>query len=146
MSKVIDTSDLGSLSDEDLQFLAARDNEEAASILDERGASLNLQKGTPLDQRANTGDANTAGETIEQLEARLARMKSEQAADAGDAGDDDEDDEGLGPDDYADATNDQLRSEIISRNEGRDEADKLSLDGKKADLIATLEADDAEED
>lgn len=37
----------------------------------------------------------------------------------------------------------QLKAEIVSRNEGRDEADQLSTDGKKADLIATLEADDA---
>ena len=37
----------------------------------------------------------------------------------------------------------ELRAEIDRRNEGRDEADQLSTDGKKADLIATLEADDA---
>lgn len=35
-----------------------------------------------------------------------------------------------------------LRAEIDRRNEGRDEADRLSTEGKKADLVATLEADD----
>lgn len=36
-----------------------------------------------------------------------------------------------------------LRAEIDRRNDGRDEADLLSTDGKKADLVAALEADDA---
>lgn len=36
-----------------------------------------------------------------------------------------------------------LKAEIESRNEGREEADMLSLEGKKADLVATLDADDA---
>ena len=35
-----------------------------------------------------------------------------------------------------------LRAEIAKRNEGRDEAELLSDEGNKADLIATLEADD----
>ena len=35
-----------------------------------------------------------------------------------------------------------LRAEIERRNEGRDEADRLPDDGRKADLIAALEADD----
>lgn len=38
---------------------------------------------------------------------------------------------------------DDLKAEIDSRNEGRDEADRIVPDGaKKADLIASLEADD----
>jgi hypothetical protein len=36
-----------------------------------------------------------------------------------------------------------LKGEIDSRNEGREEADLLSTEGRKADLVATLEADDA---
>jgi len=44
---------------------------------------------------------------------------------------------------YSAWTNDELRGEIAGRNEGRADEDKLSLEGKKADLIATLEADDA---
>lgn len=36
----------------------------------------------------------------------------------------------------------ELRAEIERRNEGRDEADLLPSDGKKADLAAALQADD----
>jgi len=35
-----------------------------------------------------------------------------------------------------------LHAEIDRRNEGRDEADLIPGDGKKADLVAALEADD----
>lgn len=35
-----------------------------------------------------------------------------------------------------------LQAEIDRRNEGREEADLIPSDGKKADLIAALEADD----
>ena len=38
---------------------------------------------------------------------------------------------------------DELKAEIDRRNEGREEADLISSDGKKADLIAALEADDS---
>ncbi|HET8627740.1 MAG TPA: SAP domain-containing protein [Thermomicrobiales bacterium] len=43
---------------------------------------------------------------------------------------------------YADMKVADLRAEIERRNEGRDEADRLPDDGRKADLIAVLEADD----
>lgn len=36
----------------------------------------------------------------------------------------------------------ELRAEIDKRNEGREDADLLSTEGNKADLIAALEADD----
>lgn len=36
-----------------------------------------------------------------------------------------------------------LKAEIDRRNEGRDETDLLSVEGNKADLVATLDADDA---
>ncbi|MET7867977.1 SAP domain-containing protein [Micromonospora taraxaci] len=36
----------------------------------------------------------------------------------------------------------KLKAEIDRRNEGRDEADRVSSEGKKADLVAALEADD----
>jgi hypothetical protein len=36
-----------------------------------------------------------------------------------------------------------LKAEIESRNEGRDEDDLLSVEGRKDDLVASLEADDA---
>ena len=48
-----------------------------------------------------------------------------------------------GPVPYADQKNDDLRDEITRRNEGRDDDALLSLEGNKADLVATLEADDA---
>jgi len=35
-----------------------------------------------------------------------------------------------------------LKAEVGRRNDGRDEAVQLSADGKKADLVAQLEADD----
>jgi hypothetical protein len=39
-----------------------------------------------------------------------------------------------------------LKTEIERRNDGREEADLLSVEGKKADLVATLDADDAASD
>ncbi len=53
---------------------------------------------------------------------------------------DSEPDDGEG--DYSALKVGELRAEIDKRNEGRDDADLLSTEGKKADLIATLEADD----
>ena len=43
---------------------------------------------------------------------------------------------------YSSLKVDDLRAAIDARNEGRDEADLIPSDGKKADLIAALEADD----
>lgn len=45
-------------------------------------------------------------------------------------------------DGYGDLTVAELRDEIEQRNEGRDEGDLIPSDGKKADLVAALEADD----
>lgn len=44
---------------------------------------------------------------------------------------------------YADWKAADLKAEIASRNEGRDDDAKLPVKGKNADLIAALEADDA---
>ena len=44
--------------------------------------------------------------------------------------------------DYESQTVAELREEIKARNEGRDDADRVSGDGNKADLIAALVADD----
>ena len=44
---------------------------------------------------------------------------------------------------YAAMKVDELKAEIESRNGDRDEDGLLSTEGKKADLVATLEADDA---
>ncbi|WP_213452886.1 SAP domain-containing protein [Rhizomonospora bruguierae] len=38
----------------------------------------------------------------------------------------------------------ELRAEIERRNEGRDEEERIPAEGKKADLVAALEADDAD--
>jgi len=46
------------------------------------------------------------------------------------------------PKGYADQRVDDLKAEIDSRNEGRDEADLIPATGVKADLVAALEADD----
>jgi len=144
MSKTIDLSDgVGSLSDDDLFYLAQRDNAEALAELESRGLTLAFGGPPSIDQVPHTGDANTRGETIEELEARLARMKAEQGSESDDDEEDEEDEEEL---DYASMSNDDLRAEIARRNEGRDEADQLSLEGRKADLIATLEADDEDEE
>lgn len=43
---------------------------------------------------------------------------------------------------YAARTVADLRAEIERRNEGRDEAGLLSAEGRKADLVAALQADD----
>lgn len=43
---------------------------------------------------------------------------------------------------YVDLKVDELKAEIAKRNEGRDDADLISDEGKKADLVAALELDD----
>lgn len=43
---------------------------------------------------------------------------------------------------YESMTVADLRAEIESRNEGREEEDLIPSDGKKADLVAALAADD----
>lgn len=50
--------------------------------------------------------------------------------------------EALLNDKYDDLTVAELRDEIRSRNEGRDDAEHLSAEGRKAELIQTLKADD----
>ena len=52
------------------------------------------------------------------------------------------DDAANGADGYSAMKVADLKAEIERRNEGRDEADRLPDDGRKADLIAALEADD----
>lgn len=138
MSKNIDLSKgVEKLSDADLFYLAQRDNAEALAELQRRGKSLDLSQGRTLEEYAHTGDANTRGETIEELEARLKRMKEEQGANSSgfESEDEEDDDEDV---DYSSWSNDELRAELARRN--------LSVDGKKADLVARLEEDDASEE
>lgn len=47
-----------------------------------------------------------------------------------------------GSEGYDALTVDDLKDDIRSRNEGRDEDDRLPLTGTKAELVAALEADD----
>lgn len=56
--------------------------------------------------------------------------------------DEDDEDDADEDDSYDKWTVAQLKTEIDARNEGRNDDVTLSADGKKADLIATLEADD----
>lgn len=56
--------------------------------------------------------------------------------------DGDADEAGETPKGYAGLKVDELKAEIATRNEGRDDADLISADGNKADLIASLELDD----
>lgn len=53
--------------------------------------------------------------------------------------------EGSDPDGggYEAMTVPDMKAEIGRRNDGRDEAGRVSVDGKKADLVAALVADDA---
>jgi len=51
--------------------------------------------------------------------------------------------DGSGAVDYSSMKVAELRAEIERRNAGRDEADLLPVEGRKADLVAALEADDA---
>lgn len=55
---------------------------------------------------------------------------------------DDDEDDGTEEVDYSSMTNDELRAEIATRNDSRPADSQLSLEGKKAGLIATLEGDD----
>ena len=52
-------------------------------------------------------------------------------------------DDSSGDGSYSDLKVVDLKAEIESRNEGRDEDALISLDGVKADLVAALETDDA---
>ena len=148
MSRTISKEEALASGDEaDLRYLHERgrvSTEEVAAALGVREGKLHAAiteaggRDTPIEDKPNTGDANTSGHTIASHEAMVDRMRYDQGVDS-----DDDDEPLVLPEDYASANNDLLRAEISRRNESRDEDDQLSLSGKKADLIATLEADDA---
>jgi len=119
MSRKIDSSDLDALSNEDLVYLHAR-GRVGDHVLEARGISLaDYTIGSlPLEERANTGTANTRGLTKEQFERETAAL-------ADDDDDDDEDDTPL-----EELTNDQLRVRLTRLN--------LSVMGRKDELIARL--------
>lgn len=151
MSRNVDKSDLKALEADDLKYLHDRNQITDEQLAEALGASvkdvrnaLQSRSSIPLEDRPNTGDANTINLTKEEYEALLAKASG--ASDE-DENEDDSSDEGLEPPyDREGITNDMLRAEIARRNEDRDEDDQLSLSGKKEDLIATLEEDDDEED
>ena len=62
MSKTIDISGgVEGLDDDDLLYLAQRDNAEAVTELASRGLSTDGSQPVPLEEVAHTGDANTSG-------------------------------------------------------------------------------------
>jgi len=136
----LDEDDLKYLHDRnqitDEQWAMARDFDE-----DELQPSVDLSKPPPIEEVANTGDANTAGLSKSQHEHRMKRMAREQADDR----EVEESEAIVAPEDYANAKNDDLRAEIARRNEDRDEDDQLPLTGNKQALIDVLEADDEAE-
>lgn len=153
MSRIIDKSDLSTLSDDDLYYLHTRGEISTAELANNLGTtSKQVASGLKQmlgakpnpDDVAHTGDANTRGLTKEEHEAQVAALRGEADEEEGEEGDD----EPIvsPPYDAAGVTNDHLRAEIARRNEGRDEDDQLSLDGNKASLIETLEADDEASD
>lgn len=144
MSKTIDTGDLAALDEEDLRYLHERgkisDGELAKAVGAKEGdvvQAITSQGGvaTPIEDVPNTGDANTMGHTIESHEAKVERMRFEEGVAA-------DNEPFLKPEEYADAKKDLLLAEISRRNEGRDEDNQISLQGRKEDLVAALEEDD----
>lgn len=104
----------------------------------------NLADPGNINDTAHTGDANTAGLSVDQLEKMLAsareREKEEGGPRIGDAGGIDEDDEETYATDDG-WNNDKRRAELARRG--------LSVDGDMDDLIARLrqsDLDQAEED
>jgi hypothetical protein len=146
-----------SLSNDDKLYLIQRgllptsvmSAEEQRKLVDPDQSSLSLE------DRANTGDVNTANLTVDQLEQMLEEARARDAAvdttalmkpaGAAAAAADEEDEEELTPpyDQYSKA---QLIAELQNRNENRAEDDQWLLSGNKDELIARLEEDDSEDD
>lgn len=138
MSREIDTSDLDALSDDDIIYLHQRDKV-ADYVLADRGIDVvNYGKAqVPLEEQANTGNANTAGLSKEEFERAIELLRADQATEAeADDEDDEDDEEDTRP--YEERTNDELREELARRN--------LEVSGNKAELIDRLTEDDDTED
>jgi hypothetical protein len=150
MSKVIDRSDLNKLSTEDLEYLRARGQlspaEEQEFLSDQ---TVTAPAGISLDQRANTGDvgpeldeeavaravaADRAGINLGGTPAAPGAPVNVFGAVPPDA------EEGLGPDDYEDASKKELQAELRSRGI------PFPSNATKPDLVDLLEADDEDED
>lgn len=103
------------------------------------GVSDKLNEAMPLEARANTGDANTEGLSIEQLEAQLAAAKKAQKKlpkieDEGGIEELEDEDMDL---DYDDMNNDERRAELSRRG--------LIVSGNKEELIARLRRSDSDQ-
>lgn len=139
MSRTIDMSGgVEALDDDEVLYLAQRDNRDAQAEMRSRGLSLSNE--TDLENAPYFGDANTKGRTVEELE-EVARTSPHHVDDEDDEDDSDEyDDEEVV--DYTTWNVDQLRAELIRRNE--EEGGDFSIEGRKAELVARLEeADEA---
>lgn len=155
----IDVSDPSALDKVDLARAIERDLLSPAQLVD-LGLDTpdKVQAALRHDEPAwNPASVEASGNhlTLTEEEVELIRQRREKAENAptpkirtsdavndDDDEDDDDEDEALEPP-YDDHTNDALRGEIVRRNEGRDEESKLSVSGNKAELIETLENDDA---
>lgn len=146
--------DMDNLSEDDKVYLAQRAQLPASVMpVDEQRRLLDPEQGTlSLEQRANTGTVNTANLTVEQLEELLAERRAQQddpqslmklSGEAAATAETSEEEEDEG---YAGLKKGQLIALIQERNEGRPEDEQLDTTGNKSELIALLEADDAEAD
>lgn len=147
MSKTIDRSDLGYLSQEDLEYLRVRGQlspaEEAQYLSD---SVVTAPKGIPLEERTYTGD-----EGPEQDEERMARLAAADAAGINLGGTPaapgapvnvhgavPQASDRLGPDDYDDASKKELQAELKARGLG------YPASANKGELIELLEDNDEE--
>lgn len=79
---------------------------------------------------------DTDAQVLPEPEPAITRAEEEQDVDA------EQTPEQTDPSAYEAMTVAELKAEIAFRNEGRTDADRLSTDGVKADLVAALVADD----
>jgi len=156
MSRQIDASNLDVLSDAELGYLFAR-SQITEEQLRERGVdpSQVVSSEIPLQFLVHTGDANTKGVTQQDID-KLNKHDAENEDDLGPdeasltepqlegqslpeplSFDDDDDAVVDESDDYRNWTNEQLRTELATRG--------LDVSGKKEELAARLEENDAAE-
>jgi hypothetical protein len=147
--------DMDNLDDDDKLYLAQR-GQLPTDVMsrEEQRLLLNPEEANQATMLANTGTANTAGLTTEQLEEELERRRAAEVTDprtlfgqegvAGAlAGEEDEDT--LEPP-YDQYTKSELLAELSRRNDNREDDNQLPLSGNKDDLVARLDEDDADEE
>lgn len=154
MSRKVDPT-AKNLSDDDKRYLVQRGLVSDSTMPVSEQRKLVDPDLPSLEDRANTGDVNTANLSIEDLERLLKAKRAEQdavepkslfgsasGATPEEEDDEDEDEEISAP--YDGYVKSQLSAEIARRNEGRDEDDQITVEppANKAEFIAALEADD----